>query len=293
MNRPPRFRFSLRRFLLVCACMGVVLALLIRAFVAHNDFQKSISRVGHTSGFCGFNLSHDIVNVGFYDNHQGEPVAVLLCVYDFDCEIPEMTHKYRYDLSRGGVLVVDGNRVIPTGTPRMFVNGPYGHTVELSLDGDQASKLFAVAKGNVFAWREYWQKHVEPRLYDLDGASYGALRDGLWTYRLKNGAKYMDANYKLGERDGPWTTYYPNGTVRARRWFKEGKPIGTWEYFDSNGVSLGAITYEEGVVPGGSKRNSGSSGSSQSVAGASYERNDRGGVFKIRGHTVPRPDLPE
>ncbi len=56
---------------------------------------------------------------------------------------------------------------------------------------------------------KYWQRRIEPRIYNLEGKTVSGVRHGRWTYHLKNGTKYVDAEYKFGERHGDWLTYYP------------------------------------------------------------------------------------
>ncbi|MDA1053602.1 MAG: hypothetical protein O3C40_24405 [Planctomycetota bacterium] len=284
-----RIRFGLREFLLGCAVVAIVVAISVKAILRHDEFQRSIVSCSQ-AGTAGFN--HDNVAGRFYDDHRGQLVAGLLCVYDFDAEVPTIQHDYAYG-DWGGVLTVDGKRVVPGDIPWLFVNGPYGHTVTIRLDALERAEFARVRSLNTHAeWIEYWQRSIEPRIYELEGESIRGLRDGEWTYRLQNGAKYLDAEYKLGKRHGDWIIYYPDGTIRSKRHFGDGKPIDQSEYFDDRGTLLGSVEFENGVVPGSARSGSGRFGESRWFSAVRYEWGRGESVFVVNGNVVPRPMLP-
>lgn len=293
VHPPRRLRFGLASTFVVLAVAAFIFALVGK----HVNFQKTISRVGGVQGFCGYNGSHDLVLTEYYDDHRDRPVALVFCVFDaFDPDVPAIRRDYLYDSNRGGQLEVDGNPVSPHSHPRLFVNGPFGYTVAFKLDEAELRGL--KAERSTFKLREYWRTKIEPRLYDTVGNMSGGLRHGPWTYRLIDGPKYLDANYKLGERDGVWTNYYPDGTIRTVRMFDEGEPIGEWKYFDARGEALGYVEWEQGCVRGPIKGKYilGGSGSwrtkvpSGKTSGHQFTK--AGGEFIVEGKTVPRPPIP-
>jgi hypothetical protein len=297
MARTQPFQFSLRTLLIGCAVLSLATALVISQYRAYDRWQHSISKVGGIGGFRGFNCSFDLVQLTSYRDRLNRPVAGILHVYDAcSPNVPATTRDYSY--SRRGVLFVDGELVDPARGPHLFVNGPYGHTVRLSPSPEEFTALFAMNGRSVEPQLEYWQQHVEPRIYKLTGSSIAGKRDGLWVYRLANDALYMEANYRQGERHGDWTTYFPNGKVQTRRQFEAGKPSGHWEYFDEEGKLLGTIDWKNGHVV----RNEGERFTQGGSAGSGFfARNGvrtshivserEGGKFFLDGKAIPRPEV--
>ncbi len=54
-------------------------------------------------------------------------------------------------------------------------------------------------------------------------------RNGIWTYRHKNGQKAAEGEYKDGRerREGLWTYWYPTGKKRFEKEYKDDKVIRT------------------------------------------------------------------
>ncbi len=214
----PRIQFSLRFFLVGCVIFGIALALAIRSLQSHQRFQGAISGVfknSATGGGYSFSLTG-------YLNHRNEPVAFILWV--IGDEVPKINFSYGYSTDEGGTLIVDGAKVEPAAAPWLFVGGPYGHTMKLELNEAETKQLLS-CRGSKQAKQiiyQFWHDVVEARIYQSDGTVSNGQRDGKWVFRLRNGDKYMEGNYRKGERHGPWVKYYSNGNIRAqlilRRW---------------------------------------------------------------------------
>ena len=236
-----RHQFGLRFFLIGCLIAGVLLSLMIRFLLDVQRFNSSIEGVydnaRHVSG-----LGYDLTS---YLNHRDEPVAYVLRVSRDD--VDRMSTSYGYDRNEGGILAVDGQKVVPGDSVWLFVNGPYGHTNRIELTDREAQKLMPVytrgtPKLDVL---QFWRDFVEPKIYKLSGRSVKGQREGPWEFRLNNGALYLEGSYKNGARDGRWVKHYPNGKIRLVLQYDKGQPVGTWTYHNEAGEELVAAPYHE------------------------------------------------
>jgi hypothetical protein len=281
---------------------GLILALIISGYRAHDRWAHSIRRVGSTGGFGGFNATFDTYQLTYYQDQRGRPVAYAIFLYDpYDPNIPATARHYRYDSWQGGILKVDGDRVDPMAGPALFVNGAYGYTAQFDLNEADVSTLEAIVANSkrhdlLF---QFWRDHVEPRLFKIKGTTAAGQRDGPWNYRLQDGSLYLEANYQKGERHGDWTTYYPGGSVQCRRHFDAGRPSGQWDYYDEHGLHLGSLEWEGGFLKtkGREVQSGGSGGDARVVTLPSGKRtgfvlSERdGGTFWIEGQSMQRPKL--
>jgi len=291
-----RFQFSLRTFFAACAAAALAISVVVWRYQAYERFQRTICRVSEASGFDGFNAVFDKYDLTYYKDRRNRPVAYLLLNYDsYSPNLPAMARHYRHSSSRGGQLTVDGVPVVPEDRPTLFVNGPYGYTVPLTLSDRDVAALESAKHPQIVA---FWRDRVEPRIYRLKGTVVSGQRDGAWEFRLADDSLYLEANYKLGKRHGDWTTYFPNGEVQHRAHFDDGKPSGQWDYFDEAGALIGTLDWKDGFLRNeGNQRGGGAPGGSYHFHGnrgneTGYRLSEvDGGTFLLHGRQLIRPKL--
>ncbi|MGD9633394.1 MAG: toxin-antitoxin system YwqK family antitoxin [Pirellulales bacterium] len=85
----------------------------------------------------------------------------------------------------------------------------------------------------------------------VEGQFKKGNKDGTWTYYLENGTVQRTVNYKNGQPDGGWEVHNADGAVVARRSFKDGKRDGTWAIYDEAGKQqLREEVYADGKPEG-------------------------------------------
>ena len=290
-----RFQFGLRTFFAACIAAALAIWVVAWQYQVYERYQRTVSSVGGSSGFAGFNATFDNYNLTTYKDRRDRPVAYVLLTYDsYSPNLPATRHSVFSD-PRGGQLSVDGAAVHPQQRPTLFVNGPYGYTVQLALSDQEVAALESAKYPGILT---FWRDCIEPRLYRVKGTSISDQRDGAWEFRLADDSLYLKANYKLGHRHGEWTSYFPNGQVQHRANFEDGKPSGQWEYFDEAGTLIGTLEWEDGFIQnGGNSRGSGGFGGSSLMhgnrgkqTGYTLSQTD-GGIFFLHGRKLTRPKL--
>jgi hypothetical protein len=287
-----RFQFSLRTFFAICTVAALGIAMVAWQYQAYERDQRTVSSVGGSSGFAGFNATFDNYNLTSYRDRRDRPVAYVLLTYDNSPNLPATRHSL-FNHGLGGELSVDGALVHPQKLPKLFVNGPYGYTVQLTLSDQDVAALESAKYPGILT---FWRDRIEPRLYRIKGASVAGQRDGVWEFRLADNALYLKANYKLGQRHGEWTSYFPDGQVQHRAHFADGKPSGQWEYFDEAGTLIGTLEWEDGFIrDGGNSRGSGGFGGNSLLHGERGKYTGHvysqlnGGSFFLHGRKLTRP----
>ena len=72
------------------------------------------------------------------------------------------------------------------------------------------------------------------RLY-AKGRLEDGLRQGMWTFWYRTGAKQMEGEYKNGIQTGLWIKWWPNGNVASQGSFEDGWMHGQWNDWFDNG----------------------------------------------------------